>query len=69
MIAAQVWAQIELTKAQKRNVDADTENKKDENPNITLEGENIKADTKKKDVEANKAAGVDTEESKARIER
>lgn len=41
-------AQRDLLKAQKRNVDADTQNKLTENPNIPLKGENLKADTENK---------------------
>jgi len=38
-------AQTELINAQKKNVDADTQNKKDQNPNIGKQGENLDANT------------------------
>jgi len=39
-------AQTELINAQKKNVDADTQNKIDQNPNIDKQGENLDANTK-----------------------
>jgi hypothetical protein len=50
-------AQTELINAQKRNVDADTQNKKDENPNIEKQGFNIDANTQ--NLMANNAKAIE----------
>lgn len=69
-------AQLENMKAQKENIEADTLNKRSQNPNITIEGENkaagtenIKADTENKKLQSammkiqNKIAGDSMENS------
>jgi hypothetical protein len=44
---AMAIAQMELVNAQKKNVEADTQNKIDQNPNIGKQGENLDANTNK----------------------
>lgn len=51
---AQQGMQLQLLKAQKDNIEADTANKIAENPNVPLKGENIVADTKNKNMDTTK---------------